>query len=362
MFTARTADDLVDVVTLRAGGIERHWVSVTGFGPEFLSVYQPISPRLGQVATEWVFGGVRYHAEAGAAMACLAWPLTWVQGDTCSGEHLGGFQTHAVAGCEVKPISLDGRVIGTIHEDDDARYCHLGGILPHDLTRDRPAQARQVFERLEDGLELAGMTFADTVRTWLFLDHLLDWYPEFNAARTQFFDERGVFDRVVPASTGIGGRNPSGAALVAGLYAMHPKRDGVRVVPVDSPLQCPATAYRSSFSRAVEVQHTGWRQLIVSGTASIAPDGQSAHQGDVDRQIELTMDVVEAILESRGMAWSDAVRGVVYFQDMLQLPRFGEYLRRRGLPPLPVVPAHAVVCRHDLLFEIELDAACQTGP
>jgi hypothetical protein len=30
---------------------------------------------------------------------------------------------------------------------------------------------------------------------------------------------------------------------------------------------------------------------------------------------------------------------------------------KRGIAPLPLAPAHATVCRGDLLFEMELDAA-----
>jgi enamine deaminase RidA (YjgF/YER057c/UK114 family) len=94
----------------------------------------------------------------------------------------------------------------------------------------------------------------------------------------------------------------------------------------------------------------------VSGAASISPDGQSAHLGDVDKQIALTMKVIGALLESRGMNWSDVTRVVAYFKSMEDAPRLSAYCRERRFPPLPVAPAHAAVCRHDLLFEAEVDA------
>ena len=77
---------------------------------------------------------------------------------------------------------------------------------------------------------------------------------------------------------------------------------------------------------------------------------------DVAKQIHLTLDVVEAILRSREMNWSNTVRAVGYFRDMDALPVFQACCRERGILPLPMVPAHATVCRDDLLFEIELDA------
>jgi len=129
-----------------------------------------------------------------------------------------------------------------------------------------------------------------------------------------------------------------------------------RLARVASPLQCAATRYRSSFSRAVEVDFPEHRYLTVSGTASIAPSGASLYEGDVVKQIHLTLDVVEAILKSRGYEWADTVRAIGYFRDIHDLPVFDAICKGRGIAPLPLAPAHAIVCRDDLLFEIELDA------
>lgn len=78
--------------------------------------------------------------------------------------------------------------------------------------------------------------------------------------------------------------------------------------------------------------------------------------GDVEKQIHLTLDVVEAILRSRGMDWKNTVRAVGYFRDIADLPLFEYCCRTRGIPALPLTPAHTIVCRNDLLFEMELDA------
>ena len=55
-------------------------------------------------------------------------------------------------------------------------------------------------------------------------------------------------------------------------------------------------------------------QLLVSGTASIVPNGDTAHRGDVRRQIELSMQVAGAILESRQMSFADVSRATAYFK------------------------------------------------
>ncbi len=238
----------------------------------------------------------------------------------------------------------------------DARTLSLAGVLPADPSRPRAEQARSVLLRMQAALRDAGMDFTHVVRTWFHLDDILAWYGEFNSVRNAFFEERGVFGGVVPASTGVGIAPPGGAALVGGFFAVRPVSDRVRVLAVPSPLQCPAVDYRSAFSRAVEVGVPPRRHLYVSGTAAIAPGGASACEGDLDGQIRLTLDVVEAILASRGMAWHDVTRAIGYFKCVGDLPRLAAHCRERGPSGLSAAPVHATICREELLFELEADA------
>ena len=304
-----------------------------------------------------VFGVNAFFDGAAEQAGTLSWPLLWLQGDVCTDDELTGSQTFYVDGAEVRSIVQDGRVVGSCWQDDEAEYALLAGILPAELNAAPGLQTSSVFARIEEALAGEGFAFAHVARTWLYLDKLLDWYDEFNVARTEFFETRGVFGRFIPASTGIGASNPFGAALTAGALAIKAKHNGVKVREVASPLQCEATEYRSSFSRAVEIELADRRYLTISGTASIAPGGASMHDGDVAKQIETTLDVVEAILASKGYAWSDTVRAIGYFRKIEDLAVFDRISRERGIAPLPLAPAHTIVCRDDLLFEIELDAA-----
>ena len=344
------------VVALSRPGVTEQYLSAQTIGADDLAVFRDFPPTPAEILSLYVFGGCGFYKEAMALMGEVRWPVTWVHGDGCTGEHLAGVQAFAVSGPAVRDVELDGRVVGRAYADEDAEYCHLGGILPADVSRPRPEQARSALEKMEEALSLAGMDFSHVVRTWIYLADILDWYTEFNEVRTAFYCERHVFDGVVPASTGIGAANPAGAAVVAGAFAVRPKHDDVHLAAVPSPVQCPATDYKSSFSRAVELSLPGRRQLYLSGTASIDRHGETAHRGRVCKQIELTMAVCEAILSSRQMNWQDASRMVAYFKDMRDAPHLTAYCRGRGLPELPVALAHAAVCRDDLLFEVEMDA------
>jgi enamine deaminase RidA (YjgF/YER057c/UK114 family) len=138
--------------------------------------------------------------------------------------------------------------------------------------------------------------------------------------------------------------------------AFVPRRSDCRAFAVSSPLQCSPGDYGSSFSRAVELASPSCRRLLVSGTAGIDSGGQTVHVGDVAAQIELTMRVVSAILESRRMSWSDAVRCIVYFKRAEDAPAFETYCRVHGLDRLPLVLTENDICRGELLFEIQVDA------
>jgi enamine deaminase RidA (YjgF/YER057c/UK114 family) len=245
---------------------------------------------------------------------------------------------------------------------EDADCCFLGGVLPVDLKASRCQQARSCFEQLESGLKQAGMEFGNVVRTWFYLDHLLEWYEQFNEVRTTFFRERNVFENLVPASTGIGAGNAAGAAVVASALAIRPGNNRVEIFAVPSPLQCSALDYHSAFSRAVEIQWETGKQLLISGTASIAPGGQSLHRDDAAGQIELTMRVVGEILHSRGMDWRDTTRAIAYFKDLKDVPHFTAWREKNGMKEIPVTITKGDICRPELLFELELDAAIRRGP
>lgn len=284
------------------------------------------------------------------------WPVTRLLGNGVGRGAPAICHTHAIAGAPVSRLRLHGEVVGARFEEEDIRYCVLGNLRPPDPGAPRREQARAVLEKMERALEIAGMGMTDVVRTWFFLDRILDWYGDFNSVRTAFFEEHNLFAGVLPASTGVGAANPAGAALVADAVAMQSKSGRLDLVNVPSPLQCPATDYRSSFSRAAEIRLPAHRLLYISGTASIEPDGRTAHVGDLDRQIALTMEVVAEILLSRGMTWSSISRGIAYFQNLDEAPRLDRYCRDRNLSLPPIAIASADICRDDLLFEIELDA------
>lgn len=315
-----------------------------------------------QVISLEVFGGLGSGAMqrevVKEAFGDAAFPVTWVEESSGDASKITGVQAWAISGVSVLPIIFKGTVLGTYYDVPSGRYCRLGGVMPSDTTLSQQEQTDAVFRRMDAALQLCDMQFTQVVRTWFFNHHLLDWYDAFNTSRDAFFREKQMFQHVVPSSTGIEGGNPTGAALQAGALAIIPANKEITVTAVPSPLQCAALEYGSTFSRATEIQEPGVRRLFISGTASISPDGKTQFDGDTAAQIKRTMEVVNSILHFREMDLSCTTRALTYFKHTEDIPLFDVWRKETNTPDIPAIRIHNDVCRHDLLFEIELDAVC----
>jgi enamine deaminase RidA (YjgF/YER057c/UK114 family) len=298
------------------------------------------------------------NATGDTATAAAAFPVSFLgHHDTPAGDVRGGRVAALPAGSFTRMRDEAGQIRGATWRTSGACYLLLGALLPPDPAAPRAAQAAALWQRLHATLARAGFALSHLVRTWFFNDRILDWYDDFNRARNAFFTAHNVFGTLVPASTGVGACNAGGAALTADALAVAPIDGRVKITAVASPLQCAAYDYKSAFSRAVECREAGGaRHLLVSGTAGIEPGGRTAHAGDLDAQIDLSLRVVAAILESREMGWEDVARAILYFPRIAWMERWEARRAAMGLPEIPATFAHCDICRGNLLFEIELDA------
>ncbi len=239
-------------------------------------------------------------------------------------------------------------------EGDNGTWALISGVVANNGSESPAEQTREVLARIETLAQAEGFACRHLARTWFFLDRILEWYDDFNQARAAFFRARGLAEGSFPASTGVGRPNLAGTAVAASALAFRPAGAGVEAERVPSPLQCSATDYSSSFSRAVCVTTPQTTRLLVSGTASLDQAGATLHRGDPVRQADHTLDVVESLLGARAMGWHDCSRAVLY----VVAPDLAEEARARveartGLRPEVL---QATLCRPDLLVELEVDA------
>jgi 2-iminobutanoate/2-iminopropanoate deaminase len=124
----------------------------------------------------------------------------------------------------------------------------------------------------------------------------------------------------------------------------------------------------SSFSRGLRMDLNGITVLLISGTASIGPNGETLHEGDFRAQLRRTFANITALLEAEGVTWKDIVRTTCYLRDIERdYAAFNEertaFYEEQGLDPLPASTGiQAILCRPDLLVEIEAIAMFRTQP
>lgn len=287
-------------------------------------------------------------------------PVNWICPlDETSQPHLAGVHIVAISGATPQFFRSESGIKAAVYEDSQNVYLRSFGIVSPEHNDDGYLHTLDNLHVLETTLALGGFTFGDVVRTWFYNDDILAWYQQFNKGRTEFYRAREVFDKLLPASTGIGAPNPSGSKIISGVFAVKNKfgksnGDKDFIFELPSPLQGGATEYGSSFSRAVELDTSTGRRIMISGTASIAPNGNTLYFGDIKKQVALTTDVIGAILKSRGMDFKDTINSVVYCRH----PEFfAEFESWNAAHNIPFCPSYSIVCRDDLMFEIELEAA-----
>jgi 2-iminobutanoate/2-iminopropanoate deaminase len=147
-----------------------------------------------------------------------------------------------------------------------------------------------------------------------------------------------------------------------GLIKRFPKgRTPVKKAAIKSPqVLNEASQYGSAFTRGLRVELPGGiTHLLISGTASIGPNGETLYPGDFRAQLWRTYHNISALLDTEGATWHDIVRTTCYLRDIERdYAEFNairnEFFRALALDPFPASTGiQARICRSDLLVEIE---------
>ncbi len=319
-------------------------------------------------------------------------PVTYIQGNPPWGEGLAGAIIHAVAAEKVWTVrdgnipcgrgwrrngytylmlqdlqGINGRSRSS-HLSNEVNAPHLplkvrggeGGVTSSLPGPARPLQTRRMLDRAERILRENGASYRDVVRTWFYVSDILDWYAAFNKVRNEKYGEFGIMpgpgdrDLLLPASTGIRGDTPSGAAATMDLIAIVGEA-GNRpdVKQLTNTTQLDAFRYGSAFSRGALIQEPDVSLIEVSGTAAIDQRGKSQFPGDIRGQINFTIDKIEKLIGKEGAGLKDVAAATIFVKRPEYAGIFWEMARERGLEEFPALCVVADVCRDELLFEID---------
>jgi enamine deaminase RidA (YjgF/YER057c/UK114 family) len=306
-------------------------------------------------------------------------PLTYVQGRPLWGQGFAGLQLRAARTRNPKDV-------WTIYDQDQAvgRGWKLNGSTfimlqnIHGFDADpsadnsRSLQTSRMFERINRLLIGQGGSYKNIVRTWIYLSKILDWYDEFNKVRNAKYsefkllfdaDSQPVAEKIyLPASTGIEGDNPIGAAgVVDALAVLQDPQSDVQIAQTSGVKQKSAFRYGSAFSRAMSIREPRLTQVLVSGTASIDEQGHSVYFDDMRGQVMKTVDVFNALIAHEGASMQDIYDATVFIKKPADVQTFRQVAGELGLNDMPAVYVLADVCRDELLFELDAAVSLENG-
>ncbi len=203
---------------------------------------------------------------------------------------------------------------------------------------------------------VGGRAEQQVLRIWNYLGNInqgagdSERYKHFCDGRAQGMG--AFFTEGFPAATAIGHHGPEHRLQV---YLLACDQRGQRV---ENPRQVSAWRYPRqygrtppSFARAMALPAQD--ALAISGTAAVVGHA-SAHQDDVDAQLDETLLNLEALLVSAGMTSGFDTQSPLktYVRNSGDAARVRAFLKRR-LPGVPVLLLHGDICRSELLMEID---------
>ncbi|OOG53570.1 pteridine-dependent deoxygenase [Rhodanobacter sp. C03] len=216
------------------------------------------------------------------------------------------------------------------------------------------ATAQLAYEQLHRFVAARGAQHV--LRVWNYLGAInhgagdAERYKQFCDGRARGMGD--FFAEGFPAATAIGHHDAQHRLQV---YLLACDQGGTRV---ENPRQVSAWRYPRqygrtppSFARAMTLPAQD--VLAISGTAAVVGHA-SAHQDDLDAQLEETLTNLEALLASADMTADFDTHSPLkaYVRHAADAPRVREFFRQR-LPGVPVLLLHGDICRSELLVEID---------
>ncbi|MBR4994469.1 MAG: PTS cellobiose transporter subunit IIC [Alistipes sp.] len=254
----------------------------------------------------------------------------------------------------------------------------LSAGLHSDITLHTGEQADNIFSRMNEIFATEGVTPANIVRQWNYIENITDITPYgqnyqlFNDSRSQFYNSCS-WDNGYPAATGIG--TQFGGVVVVFDVMRH---SAERSRAIDNPLQISAHSYSQQvlispdekqhkttpkFERARHIEHLNGKQMLyISGTAAIR--GENSCREDIIEQTVLTMENINTLASAETMAKYGVVSPAdleytmlrIYLKHDFNLDAVKQWFDE-NYPSVEKVYLLADICREELLIEIEGIAA-----
>ena len=200
------------------------------------------------------------------------------------------------------------------------------------------------------------------VRAWIYLKDVDVFYAGMVESRRELFKKLGMNgDTHYIAATAIEGAPAHKNGLVAiDLYSQLDLKPE-QVTFLYDPDYLPFRNHQVVFEYGTKIDYRDRAHLFPSGTGSVDPSLIILYKGDVMRQLERSLENVEALLRAGKAGLQDLTHLIVYLRDLTDYQRVGQYLDER-FANLPKIIVQAPVCNPDWLVEIEGAAIIANNP
>lgn len=247
---------------------------------------------------------------------------------------------------------------------EHGRYQMVWGGFRARTAGDSAAQTTELLQQLEGVAASHGASLCDNLlRTWFFVRDIDANYKGLVDARRELFEQWGMTPAThYISSTGIAGEMQRCEELVAMDAWLECGLDPaqIRFFTAEDHL-CPTHRYGVTFERGTRIAYGDRTHHLISGTASIDQDGEILHVGDFDRQVERTLENIEALLAPQGAHLADLKQAVVYLRDASEGARARMLLGSLLPSTVPYIVVEGRVCRPGWLIEIEGIAGVSVG-
>jgi len=270
----------------------------------------------------------------------------------------------------------------TLVKSENTSEIYAGGISSKNFNADFSVQVDECYQLMESILTREGLTFADIVRQWNYVEGILSiyeygeehiqHYQVLNDVRSKYF-AKADFQHGYPAATGIG--MDAGGPILE-FYAVQ-SSSAIDIIPIKNPKQVDAYHYSEEvligdalekhhkkttpkFERAKYCSVNGVRSVFISGTASIQSE-KPLGINNTRMQTEITLENIANLISESNLV----KMGIENVQDQINYTFIRVYIKdRKDLSVVKEIcnahygniPVHyliADICRDNLLLEIE---------
>ena len=265
---------------------------------------------------------------------------------------LSKVQAIAMFESDIEITAVDANTIKVSNGSEDC-YWTTRLVDPHD---DSYKQTHHQLQQYEKFLADNGMNIADNcVRTWFFVRDIDRNYGGVVVGRRENFLLNGLTpDTHYIASTGIEGKHEDHNVLsVLDAYAVKGISPDKMQILYAAENMNKTIEYGVTFERGVCVHHSaGYKQVYISGTASIDTKGDVLHVGDIKGQVRRMTENVGALLKEAGCNWNDISQATVYLRDIADYECAYNELSKI-MTDKQFIVVQAPVCRPAWLIEME---------